>query len=178
MSQILFTKTLENGNTINVYQDEYSESPREWTRFGEIAYKGNGRYVLGDTAVSQETLQELAEDSNILSIPVYAYIHGETRLTASESGNPYHCPWDSGRCGLIWVTLDKVVTEFGNRSKTNVRKAKDLLIQEVKTFNQWLNGGVYSYVVTDPEGNTVDSLSGIYADSPGQVAAQFEAGEF
>jgi hypothetical protein len=54
-----------------------------------------------------------------------------------------------------------------------------VLAGEVKTFDQYLRGDVYGYVVTDPDGNEVDSCWGLYgiedAEQEARSALDFAA---
>lgn len=165
----LLTKSL-NGRTVKIFQDSDPESPRTWSVFGKIAVTQN-RHFQADECLDRVDLQAIAENDLIVSIPVYAYVHSGVMMRATESGNPFSCPWDSGQCGLVYAELDTIKKEFGSDDAEAIQKAKALLINEVETFSQYLNGEVYGYVIEDAEGNEIDSCWGFYGD-PDELATQ------
>jgi hypothetical protein len=129
---------------------------------GEILYTSS-RYTLGDRRVSAEAIQEIIDNPGNIVLPVYAYIHGCTRLsTGSWKGRAQHASWDSGQCGVIWCTKDKAVKEWGENS---IDKCKQYLEGEIETFDRYLNGEVVGYVVEGPF--CEDSCWGFYPDKDG-----------
>jgi len=85
-----------------------------------------------------------AEKSTII-LPVYLYDH--SGLAMNTTG--FHCPWDSGQVGFIYVTTADVRKEYSvKRVSSQLRKkVADQLRQEVQTFSDYLSGNVYGYVV-------------------------------
>ena len=93
-------------------------------------------------------------------LPLYLYDHsGITMSTA-----PFSCPWDSGQVGYIYVSREKVLKEYNATSLTPAirAKAEASLRSEVSTYDDYLTGSVYGYVVEDEEGDTLDSCWGFY----------------
>ena len=179
-------KTNYKGYIINVEQDEYSDSPREWSNVGIIAYK-HSRYLLGEETINDPiewlidklNLSELSvqriwtkyaterEVFNYLekrffreyaALPVYLYDH--SGITINTCG--FSCPWDSGKIGYIYATKESC-KEIGveNFSK---RKIKNILEQEIETFDQYITGDVYRYAIQDKDGVIIDSCCGIYGE--------------
>lgn len=171
------SKTLPNGNTIKVFYDDAPDSPRDWSPMGTIGLMPN-RYVTGDETIDHETVMDILTNDLIVAIPVFHYTHGNTTLRASESGNPFQCPWDSGLAGVVYADLETVKKEFGSDDDAAISKAKALLIAEVNTFSQYLEGRVYYFVIEDADGELVDSCGGIYEDSAAKVLERVEANEF
>jgi hypothetical protein len=66
--------------------------------------------------------------------------------------------------GWTYVTDDEIRKEYGVKriSKKTRAKATALLEIEVKTYDQYLTGDVYGYVVKDPDGNCVESCWGFF----------------
>lgn len=85
----------------------------------------------------------------------------------------FSCPWDSGRIGIIYVTKKKIKQENGWKVLTKARKEKILqyLKNEVETYDQYLTGDIYGYVVEETEEedgskNETDSCWGFYGSDP------------
>lgn len=151
---------------IRIEQDTDPESPKEWDNVGEITYNARSRYVLGTEAVDADRFHDIAqgiENGSLIGLPVYAYVHSGATIATKA----FTCPWDSGRSGWVYCTKEKAITEFGNKVCTEGVRAKALkaLQAEVETFNDYLTGDVYGYVIeraVDGGWDELDSCWGIY----------------
>lgn len=78
-------------------------------------------------------------------LPLYLYDH--SGLTMNTKG--FSCPWDSGQVGWILVTKEKVREEYGVKRITPKLKEKVLryLKAEVETYDNYLCGNVYGYII-------------------------------
>lgn len=96
--------------------------------------------------------------------PFYAYIHGGIVIRAGES-NPFHCEWDSGFAGFAYITRESVRKLMGWEVITKKRKAEleSYMLQDVEMYNSYLQGNVYGYTITYPNGE-IDSCGGFYCD--------------
>lgn len=99
-----------------------------------------------------------------LVLPLYLYDH--SGLTISLGA--FSCPWDSGQVGFIVVTKESIMSEFNcddanewgeNGWKT---KAQEVARQEIETYDMYLTGDVWGYIIEDENGNIIDSLWGCY----------------
>ena len=178
-------------NKVRVIQDSSTDSPREWDNIGTIAYK-HSRYTLGEEEISdpidwlvdkigytEEGVQRIANkmgadyysdkvkvylecifDDKFIVHTVYLYDHSGQSISV----NPFGCRWDSRQLGYIYCTKEKALQEFGGKVVTaKVRqRALDCMESEIKTYNQYLNGDVYGFVVEDEEGDELDSCWGFY----------------
>ena len=163
------------GHKIKIYHDPDPENPREWSNLGALIC-WHRRHRLGDSHrfdspeaflrdladVSDESdqtmdrLRDRAERTTIL-LPVYLYNH--SGLAMNTVG--FSCPWDSGQVGFIFVTLEAVRKEFGVKRVTKAlrQKTEDLLRGEVATYDAYLGGRVYGYVV-EADGEEIDACWG------------------
>lgn len=93
-------------------------------------------------------------------LPLYLYDHSGITISCS----PFSCPWDSGQVGFVWVSMDDVRKEYSCRAvtKTIREKAIKCLQQEIETYDEYLTGQVYGYVVKDEDGEDLDSCWGFY----------------
>jgi hypothetical protein len=113
-------------------------------------------------------------NEGFVRLPLYLYDHSGITMSTGA----FSCPWDSGQVGFIYVSLVKVRnevsqpgaewdTEFTRHDgvKETLRQyAERVLTIEVETYDQYLTGQVYGYVVEDEDGEHLDSCGGFYDD--------------
>lgn len=158
-----------DGKTVRIMVDESPESPREWDNLG-VMVCFHRRYSLGDkdhgvrdsdfNGWNEMEAHLRKEKDAAIILPLYLYDHsGITMSTA-----PFSCPWDSGRVGLVYVTKAKLREEYGVKriGAATLRKAAKVLEAEVKTYDEFIRGEVYGYVVEDEGGNVLDSCWGFF----------------
>lgn len=167
------------GHIIKIYHDPDTESPREWCNLGNLIC-WHRRYRLGDSHqfdspeaflrdlagvsdqsdLSMNQLREHAE-RNVVILPVFLYDH--SGLAMNTIG--FHCPWDSGQVGYVHVTLEAVRKEFGVKRVTKAlrEKAEDILRGEIVSYEAYLGGRVYGYVI-EWNGEEVDACWGFVGD--------------
>ena len=102
-----------NGHTINIYQDESPESPREWGTLGIIAY-AHKNYKLGeedatkgeyaDCSSWEEVKHVIEKKGGLFITPIYMYEHSGITI----STKPFGDVWDSGQVGYIYTTKEKM----------------------------------------------------------------------
>ena len=99
-------------------------------------------------------------EKHIFILPLYLYDH--SGITMNTTG--FSCPWDSGQVGWIYVTKEAVRKEWKvKRISPKLRKKAFKNLQgEVKTYNEYLTGQVYGYVIEDEEEEHIDSCWGFY----------------
>jgi len=153
---------------LKIIQDHDADSPREWDNLG-IMYCEHSRYNLGDKNAEDPRDENGNLRKDILYLPLYLYDH--SGITMRTTG--FSCPWDSGRVGIIYVTKKKIKQENGWKVLTKARKEKILqyLKNEVETYDQYLTGDIYGYVVEETEEedgskNETDSCWGFYGSDP------------
>ena len=157
------------GHKIKVYIDTEPDDPRSWDNLG-ILTCFHKKYSLGDEHTletgdfeSWEDLESyLIADSDLLfCLPVFMYDH--SGITVSHS--PFSCRWDSGQIGFHTVSKAKVRQECGVKriSAELRRKVRAQLEAELSTYDQYLRGEVYGYMI---EGNLCDdSCWGFYDEA-------------
>ena len=155
------------GHNISIEYDESAESPREWDNISEFHYTSS-RYTLGDIHhTSQESLDDMlseAKRQGDLVFALYAYIHsGITVSMKTFHGrlSQGHAEFDSGVCGFVVVRRKKMLEEFNSKIFTQKLKkeAEQLAQGEVDTFDSYLRGEVYGYIIDDDG----DSCWGYYS---------------
>ena len=151
--------------SIDIHTDDSPENPvREWDVLGKFIC-WHRRYDLGnctDFANPQE-VREYAQKTGSLLFPLYMYDHSGIGLSLDNSYYPYNCPWDAGQVGYVLVDRQEALKRLGKkRMSAKLRKRICQIIQaEVDTYNQYLSGDVYGYVISK-DGKQIDSCWGYY----------------
>lgn len=168
------------GYDITIHQDCDAESPREWDNVG-IMVCFHRRYDLGDkhsiTRSDFETwgdLEDILYDhyKALVVLPLYLYDHSGISISTNRN-YPFDDRWDSFQVGFIYTTEVQVRKVLGWKSipKAKIKELEDMLYQEVKTYDSYLRGDVYGYIITKSKKcfkcghtneETVDSGWGIY----------------
>lgn len=150
-----------NGKTIEIIPDFDGShaNPRENCNLGKF-YGEHRRYASPDDLDGDEVRRTIKSGAAIW-LPVWMYDHSGTAYAAAES-NPFHCPWDSGQFGVVYVTREDVRKEYGVKRISPQLKARvlDVLKAEVDEYGKWANGEVYGFRVLDEDGEEEDSCWG------------------
>lgn len=161
-----------DGLRVSLHSDDDPESPREWDNCAVLACE-HRHYNLGDGTLADaigrtpdefKSLRHLERyltlaHGAVVVVPLYLYDHsGISMSTGSFIGRAQHAEWDSGMVGIAWITRDVCEREFNG----DVEAARKCLEGEVETYDQYLTGDVWGYVVETPAGDHLDSLWGIY----------------
>lgn len=152
------TIELEHGVKITIELDTDAESPREWSPFGEMLC-WHRRYKLGDKH-EYSNPSDFTPDKRGVCLPLYLYDHSGITM----STKPFSCPWDSGRVGYIYASPDAIRKEYGVKRITKAirERVTAVLMQEVETYDQFLTGEVYGYVIETPDDDNADSCWGFF----------------
>ena len=151
------------GYKIELHHDFDPLNPREdYDNFGTMVCF-HSRLVLGDKhKYSVEDLKEIIESDDYFTLPLYIYEHGGVTMSTGE----FSCSWDSGQVGYIIVSKEAASKEFNNLTGAELeKKSLDLLKGEVKTYDYFLTGQVYGYIVKDNLGKEVESCWGYLGES-------------
>ena len=151
------------GYTINIYHDDSSDNPIDWDPLGKyICF--HQRYNLGHQHDydSPDEVRTYAKRTGALLYPLYLYDHSGITISLS----PYSCPWDSGQVGYVLVEKEDAVKEFGKKKLTDIvrKKVFKCIEGEVNTYDLYLMGEVYGYMIEDEAGSSIDSCWGYYGE--------------
>lgn len=162
-------KTFQVGRfKVELVQDEGPPDPREDDNLGTMLCM-HKRYDLGDKhnckasdfggwSDAEKFLRK--EKGAVVVLPLYLYDHSGITI----STKPFSCPWDSGQVGLISATREAVLENFlvKKLSKKILARATECLQSEVETYDQFLRGDVYGFVISGPDDEHLDSCWGCY----------------
>lgn len=172
-------KTEYKGYSICIERDDDPISPRKDDNLGTMILF-HKRYVLGDTDHGynhgnysnwSEMESDIYKNENpAVCLSVYGYSHGGITIKTS----PFWSHWDSGKLGFIFVSKEKLRKEFGKRriSSELLRKAAKILIDEVSTYDQYLQGEIYGYIIKDGYENEIDSCWGFYGQNECEIESR------
>lgn len=197
MSLTEYTSVEIGNRTLTVYYDPDPRCPREWDNFGTIA-AFHRDYALGDIQDLRDVIDELdqskwsdakiddfyysddlgmvvkeMEKQGYTVLPVYMYDHSGITLSTS----PFSCRWDSGLLGIIFVSRETVLKEFGWKRITKERRERivNILESEIKTYDQYVTGEIFGFVIEE-DGNGLDSCWGFYnlADMEDHISSEHQ----
>lgn len=100
--------------------------------------------------------------SKVISLDVHLFEHSGMILSTT----PFNDPWDSGQVGYIYVSREKARSEFGwsRLTKKRIAHIEAALAEEVAEYSAYLEGEVYGYIITNAEGEELDSCWGFIGD--------------
>lgn len=175
---------------ITVGYDNDNENPLNWNTSIKVAYVSNN-YILGneqvpdladhimdllgygdeyrsrmydkhgDTKELFDVLLERLNKKGYVALPVYAYIHSGVMVSTS----PFGCNWDSGLSGLTYVKRTDYIKDFGTKKNVKNSVIEDHLKGNLETFDTWLRGEVYYFLIEDSEtGEILDCCGSFYGE--------------
>ncbi len=138
----------------------------------------DGEEVDIDFADNKERfLHFIREREDIVALPLYLYDHSGLRMATSTAGM-VDVQWDVSSVGYIYITHDRIkkemATPVGKKKNPSLRAIKkitpkvvarteSLLRGEVETYDDYLVGDVFGYIV-EKDGEQVDSCWGYYPE--------------
>lgn len=143
--------------TVRIMQDSNPESPRECSNLGTMVC-WHRRYDLGDGKPACDS-SEFNPNEHAVCLPLYLYDHSGITIRTG----PFSCPWDSGQVGWIYCDRATILKEYSRKRLTKALLARiaSYLESEVTTYDQYLTGDVYGFIV-EQDGEHVDSCWGFY----------------
>ena len=134
-------------------EEETMTNPREDWNLGFMACF-HRRYNLGDkvtdprggTITVEDALRIEATNTcptagstawePCIVLPVYGYDHSGLAV----STDPFPCPWDSGRLGIIYAAYSRIRECYGRKRVTAalIEKARRSIIGEVEEYDRYL----------------------------------------
>jgi len=162
-----------DGYSLEIYPDEDPDNPRSWDNLGKMICF-HKRYDLGDKhdykKLDFNEWDELREEIEIdnpgcLIRPLFLMDHSGLSISIG----PFGCPWDSGQIGFIFITQKSIKEIFDG----NENKGEQCLIGEVETYDQYLRGDIYRFILRDKPcekcgglGEILDQSGGFYGNDP------------
>jgi hypothetical protein len=174
----------QDGFTGKIYQDDCQfDTPRDWDNLGKMICWHKG-YTLGDIKLLENysyskecKLSNLTNECNgwdeveevlkkefgaVVILPLFLYDHSGLSMRTYSHGQ--YAGWDGGYVGFIYATKEDILKEYSVKriSKAILEKVEKILISEVETYSQYLEGDVYCFHIEDKDGETIDSGGSYY----------------
>ena len=142
------------GKTIKIQQDEDAESPSGWGDNSLFIVANHRDFYVpapGEKRCSNDPEDYVnAYSKTHWMFQLEAYIHSGVVLALSNTGNFPDRQWDVSQVG--WVFCAKKEWRLS-------KKAREAALSLVKTWNEYLSGDVWGYVI---DGDNEDSCWGFY----------------
>jgi len=163
---------------LRIVLDDSEESPRDWDNMGKIVC-WHRRYAMPQEGPRKfdtpqdfsDYLKEIA--CKALILPIFMYDHSGISISTGNQ-YPFDDCWDAGQVGYIYVTYEDIRKEYSVKriTKKTLQKAKNVLLGEIETYDQFLRGDVYGFVLVKLEKcdhnveheNHLDSCYGFYGN--------------
>jgi len=182
MREYVESETTHNGYTVKIIADQDAQSPGEDGDNGLFLVTTRNRYfqvLYKENTSHGEDVGEVTERGELSKthwvFPLRAYIHSGVALSLSDGGC-FSDPWDSGVIGAVFAA--KSEWKYRTRERKACVSAQTAAKGLVETWNQYLSGDVWGYVIEDADGNSVDSCWGFYGleyakqEAMGQVPSE------
>lgn len=140
-----------------------------WDMLGKILCF-HPRHKFGhDEGFTKESFDVYMKDNpEDFYFPLYMYDHSGVTISLT----PFNDRWDSMQIGYVWVKRDEAEKEFGSQlevDKDSLTRPLQLRVKvleciqnDVKSVDMWLTGDVWNFIVTDENGDVVESGNDIY----------------
>ena len=141
--------------TVTIEQDSDPQSPQEEGDTGLFLVARHRDFYVPEPG--EERITETAETlvkkyRNHWAFPIEAYIHSGVALAFSHQGNFPDRSWDVSQVGFIFASKEEWRLR---KSATKAAKAY------METWNQYLSGDVYGYIIRSEDGKE-ESCWGFY----------------
>lgn len=142
-----------------IERDEFASSPSEWGDDNLFIVANHRQFyvpVPGEKRITEDA-EELVKrfKRTHWAFLVEAYIHGGVVLALAGERDFPDRRWDVSLVGYVFAAKKE-----WRMSKTARKAARGL----IETWNQYLSGDVWMYIIEDDEGNTIDSCGGFYGE--------------
>lgn len=106
--------------------------------------------AVADDDIPVSLRQAMIRDYAVV-MPLWLYDHSGITMSCGARTYPYNDRFDSGQVGWIAAVKHDILREFGGGQDEDAfdwqAKAKAVIASEVDTYDKWLTGDVYRYVL-------------------------------
>jgi len=113
------------------------------------------KYDLEDA--TEEEVDKFIKD-NIYYLPLYLYDH--SGITMNTTG--FCSGWDSGQVGYIYMDTDDIKNwyQVDKVTKEEIDKAYSAMESIVKSYDRYLTGQIFGYIIRDADDTVIESIWG------------------
>ena len=171
------------GMTVELHYDPDPWSPAEWDQMAEmVAGPRLARHYTLTKLTTDGTEDEAIERGGARLLTRYLRLVEGAEVVpfrfddyGANGARLYTLDDDDHPSGFFRVTREKLIEEYGDDSEESRAKARRVIESEAKSWDSYLQGEVYAFVVKNQDGEHVESLWGIYDDTPGLEYLRSEA---
>jgi hypothetical protein len=153
---------------VEIHIDEDPSNPRDFDNC-DLFILFHKRYNLGDkhdykhedfSGWDEMEAQIIKDHDPVVIKSVYLMDHSGISI----SDKPFSCHFDSGMIGFALISRKSALKEMNAKRVTRKVKewAKKCLDSSIKTYDEYLKGEVYGYVIKDEEDNDLESCWGFF----------------
>lgn len=161
--RILIEETKHAGKTIKIFQDPDPINPRvDYDNLTEIVH-WHRRYNLGkkvDHLSAKEMISDYRERGNPILAILPLYLSDHSGISISTSG--FSCSFDSGQVGWAFITQSQ--SDMMGCEDWSKETYEAAIKGDVETYDNYLTGRVYGYVVEGRDGKELESEWGFFGD--------------
>lgn len=166
------------GLTLKVEIDEDPINPRiDYENIG-VMLCWHRKYSLGDKnpySMPQDFYNDKElQDSIAVKLSVFMLDHSGLYLRHRPFLDVDPQGFDSGKIGVIYATKSAVEKEYGSLSEETLQKTRECLIQEIKEYDNYLNGSYYYFTIEGLEGECLDSCGSFTGNSLEEIFMQMK----
>jgi hypothetical protein len=140
-----------------IEQDDNPESPAKWEDENLFLVANHSQFYVpapGEKAVPQHAKEVVDKWKKTHWVfPVEAYIHSGVSLALAGEGSFPDRQWDVSQIGFVFVS------KLEWRLSKSARKCA---VSYLETWNTYLSGDVWGFIIEDEDGNEIHSCWGFY----------------
>lgn len=125
-----------------IYYDPDPQNPREWDNLGSLVTGRRSAPFLGEEICDGDW----TPPAGAIWLPVYVLEHSGVCVSTT----PFNQPWDSWQGGVIYTTPERIRKFCGDKMPPEA-SIKRMLAGEIETFNQYLQGDTYGFIISREE---------------------------
>ena len=126
-----------------------------------VGHHVNSKHFYAASYAADKRIEKIITDyfdRHIIALDLYLYDHSGITISTGK----FSCPWDSGRVGFVYCTLEKAHSEWPGTDEEVTKRAIACMESEVQSYDDYLTGDIWRYHVTDPECEDTDGGCGGY----------------
>jgi hypothetical protein len=162
------------GYRISIHQDTDAQAPENDDEVFIVTTR-NRHFQVDQPGFELDDIRDGKHNRKYHVFPLYAYIHSGVALSLGNAGQ-FSDPWDAGQIGYVLAAKSSFrVKPRTRKCKVIASSAEDVGRGTVESWNQYLSGDVWGYVIEDSDGDHVDSCWGFYGLKHARDEASYAA---
>lgn len=114
---------------------------------------------------TEDVIALLRTVPDLVLLPIYLLDHSGLSMRTTR----FNDQWDSGQVGWVYADSNMILAEYKEMNKARLSEARNLLISEVESYDRYLKGECYRYMLYQGE-DEIDACSGFLDNHSGFLA--------